>query len=81
MNIEILKSKDNQWYFRCVAKNGKILCHSETYHRLSDAKKGAESLVRGILNSLLYVCPEFEWVKMHKGNYRLKIHTNTGDQQ
>lgn len=25
MNIEILKSKDNQWYFRCVAKNGKIL--------------------------------------------------------
>lgn len=47
MKIEIRKSKSNRWYFRFVARNGRILCHSDTYHRLSDAKKGVASVVNG----------------------------------
>lgn len=50
MKIEILKAVNGQWYFRVVAVNGKILCHSETYKQRKSAIKGAEAIIQGILN-------------------------------
>jgi len=50
MKIEILKAVNGQWYFRIVAANKKILCHSETYKQRQSAIKGAESVIKGILN-------------------------------
>ena len=38
MKFEIIKAKAGQWYWRIKAKNGKILAHSETYKRKSDAE-------------------------------------------
>ncbi len=37
MKFEIHKADDSQFYFRIVARNGKILAHSETYTRKRDA--------------------------------------------
>lgn len=50
MKIEILKAVNGQWYFRIVAVNGKIICHSETYKQRQSAIKGAEAIIQGILN-------------------------------
>lgn len=30
MKFQVLKTKTG-WYWRIVARNGKVLCHSETY--------------------------------------------------
>ena len=73
MKIEILKSRDGQWYFRCVAGNGRILCHSETYKQLKNAKKGAEAVMRGAIQFVLCVSPDFEWVKQESGRYQIKV--------
>jgi uncharacterized protein YegP (UPF0339 family) len=43
MKIELVKNK-GQWHFRVKAKNGRIICSSETYKRKSDAARGAECL-------------------------------------
>lgn len=40
MKITIQKSKD-QWYFRILAGNGKVLAHSETYHNHKDCEHAA----------------------------------------
>lgn len=46
MEFQIEKSeKNNQYYFRIVAENGKTLAHSETYHNLSDCEH-AVGLIR-----------------------------------
>lgn len=43
MEFQIDKSeKNNQYYFRIVAENGKILAHSETYHNLSDCEHAVD---------------------------------------
>jgi len=39
--IEILKKKA-KWYWRLVARNGKILAHSEQYCSKASARKTAE---------------------------------------
>ena len=44
MKFEIIKAR-NQWYFRVLAGNGKVLCHSETYTRKRNALK-AVGLIR-----------------------------------
>lgn len=41
---EIFKGEDKQWYWRLVAKNGKIVCQSEGYKRRSQAIKTAERM-------------------------------------
>jgi len=41
--IEILKSKDKQWYFVVKAKNGRILVTSETYKTRRGALRGVYS--------------------------------------
>ena len=43
MKIVILK-KRNQWYWKLVARNGKILAHSETYSSQRKAIKTATKL-------------------------------------
>lgn len=45
MRIEILKGKANQWYWRMVSKNGKILANSETYCSKVKAVKAVTSIV------------------------------------
>jgi uncharacterized protein YegP (UPF0339 family) len=46
MKIEIHKS-GKHWYFRIVARNGKILAHSEQYTRKRNARETAELISDG----------------------------------
>jgi uncharacterized protein YegP (UPF0339 family) len=41
--IEILKTNKGQFYYRVKAKNGKILCHSETYTRKQNVLKAIKA--------------------------------------
>lgn len=45
MKFEIKKNK-GQWYFRIVARNGKILAHSEKYKRKCDAARAVGIIQR-----------------------------------
>jgi uncharacterized protein YegP (UPF0339 family) len=47
--IEIELGEDSQYYFRVVAANGEIISVSEGYTTSEDAKRGAGTLVRTIL--------------------------------
>lgn len=47
--INIHKSKDGQFYFVVKAKNGEIMCTSETYTRKSNLKKGIAALRKVML--------------------------------
>jgi len=49
MYIVLAKNPRKQWYFKVVASNGKILCHSESYSGKTQARNGARTLVRGSL--------------------------------
>lgn len=49
--IEIIKTKNRQYSFRVRAKNGKILCHSETYR----TKRGCVNGI-GALQDVLESC-------------------------
>lgn len=40
MIVKLSKTK-GQWYWKMVARNGKVLCHSEKYHNKKDAIKAA----------------------------------------
>ncbi|WP_435008017.1 YegP family protein [Tundrisphaera lichenicola] len=44
MKFEIEKTANGEWYFRIVAKNGKTLCHSESYKRKRNARETANLL-------------------------------------
>lgn len=48
MKAQLLKNKRNQWYFRFVASNGKILCHSESYSSRTMARRGMMSLINAL---------------------------------
>ncbi len=47
--FEILRSKDNQFYFILVAGNGKVIIQSETYHNKKDCLKTINSIRRGAI--------------------------------
>jgi len=54
--IEIFRSKKNkQYYFRVLAKNGKVIAQSEGYKRKDGAVKGILSLMRVARNALRIV--------------------------
>lgn len=42
--IEIFRAKNKQFAFRIKAKNGRILCHSETYKRKASVFNAIKSL-------------------------------------
>ena len=42
--IKILKGKKNQWYWRLMHSNGRILAHSEMYSSKFQATKTARNL-------------------------------------
>jgi len=42
--FEILKSTDNEYYFVLRAKNGEVICVSETYTTKAACKKGIRSV-------------------------------------
>lgn len=42
---EVLPSLNDQWYWRFVATNGKVLCHSETYTRRRDAVRALNDFI------------------------------------
>ncbi|MGE3479637.1 MAG: DUF1508 domain-containing protein [Dongiaceae bacterium] len=44
MRIEIIKSKGS-WYWRAVAKNNRILCHSEKYKTKRAARKTVDAFL------------------------------------
>ena len=44
--IEIFKGRNKQFYFRAVAKNGKIVAQSEGYKSKAMCKRGIVSLRR-----------------------------------
>jgi uncharacterized protein YegP (UPF0339 family) len=37
-----------KWSFKIVAKNGKILCHSEKYHNFKDVGDAIDIIQKGI---------------------------------
>lgn len=41
---EILRSKNDQIYFRLIARNGKVILSSETYKQAASAMKGIEAV-------------------------------------
>lgn len=47
MKNEIDKDADGEWFFRIVAKNGKILAHSESYTRKRNARGAAKLIAAG----------------------------------
>lgn len=47
--IRIKKSKKGKWFFSIIAKNGKILAHSEEYSSSSKAIKGVVACIKSIL--------------------------------
>ena len=50
---EILRTADKDWYFRVVAENGKIICHSEGYRNKIDCQKIMESLGFNLLEPMI----------------------------
>lgn len=53
MRFEIDKSQNNQYFFRIVASNGKILAHSETYYNLNDCENAVQLIRNGASSSLV----------------------------
>lgn len=49
--IKLKQSKDGQWYFIVVAKNGRTLLTSETYKKRISAEKGIRAAVK-VFNSI-----------------------------
>lgn len=45
-NVEVFQSEDNQWRFRIVGNNEKIVAASEGYASKANALRGAETLKR-----------------------------------
>lgn len=45
--------KGKKWYFRFIASNGRILCHSEQYESKRGARKGLCSLINAVRNNLI----------------------------
>jgi uncharacterized protein YegP (UPF0339 family) len=43
-----------QYYWRMVAKNGRILCHSETFTRKGNAVKSMKAAARVFHNTKMY---------------------------
>ena len=48
MKIQILKSTNGQFYWRIVARNGRILATSETYKSKQACKNTVTSVIDGI---------------------------------
>ena len=46
VKIQIKRVKTG-WYFRVVARNGRIVCHSEVYTRKDNCYKGLD-VIRGL---------------------------------
>ena len=42
----IMKKGKGGWYFKIKAKNGKTLCHSESYYSKKNCRIGAEAVLR-----------------------------------
>ena len=42
--IEIVKNKKKEYFFRVIGKNGRTLCHSETYKTVYGCNKGLNAL-------------------------------------
>ena len=45
MNFEIWRAPNGEWFFRIVARNGRVLCHSEGYKRKESAQRTADSII------------------------------------
>lgn len=54
--LEFKKDKKGQFYYHVLSDNGNVLVHSESYTRLTNAKKSAVSLMR-VMTSRFTVVP------------------------
>ena len=48
MKIQIKQNVKKQWWFRIVARNGKVLCSSETYHNQKDCMRTLTRMLANI---------------------------------
>jgi len=48
--VQVKKSFKNNWYWRIIARNGEVLCHSQRYF---SNKKGASKTAGKIFQSLI----------------------------
>ena len=46
MKIQIVASKNGQYFWRIKGRNGKIMAHSETYTKESNARAGADRVLQ-----------------------------------
>lgn len=51
LKMQVLKKKG--WYWRLVASNGKIMCHSEQLYSKSNAIRAANNTIGDIRESLI----------------------------
>lgn len=47
LKFKIEKGKQG-YYFKIIAKNGKILCHSEQYQRITGAKTAIKAIIQAV---------------------------------
>ena len=50
--FDIRKATDGQYYWRLVAKNGEVLCTSETYPSKSHAERGVGDAIIAMLGAV-----------------------------
>lgn len=53
MKIQFFKNKNKQWYFRIVARNGKIVAQSEGYKTKQGCLKTIDLLRAGFMQFVL----------------------------
>lgn len=53
MKFHIKRSKDKQFYFVLIARNGQVVLTSETYTRKAACRKSITSLVKQIWKSII----------------------------
>jgi uncharacterized protein YegP (UPF0339 family) len=51
MKFVIERSKNKQFYFNLIARNGRIVMTSETYRRKGSCEKAIASMIRNVMNS------------------------------
>jgi len=53
--IQVLCNRSGQWYSRIIARNGRILYHSEMYSSKTKAKETAYNMYRYLIPNSIFV--------------------------
>jgi uncharacterized protein YegP (UPF0339 family) len=56
--VEILRATTGEHYVRYIAKNGRVLATSETFHRIEGAKKNIKSMRKLLTSKAEIITPD-----------------------